>query len=125
MDLDDRTFNVGTNLDRADVGDVETRGSTADTCGDVTLFGVHRYNADLDRFPYSECTSQGSNQIFTNGISVSTNARATVYLPGLLLWNRTLDVVEKLHEQSVFHYLKDDSMSHHTDSSILYAGDNR
>ena len=46
-------------------------------------------------------------------------------LPSLLLWNRTLDVVEKLYEQAVFHYLEDDSMSHHTDSSILHAGDER
>jgi len=41
------------------------------------------------------------------------------------LWNKSFDVVEKLHEQAIFHYLENDSVTHHADLGILYAGDKR
>lgn len=58
-------------------------------------------------------------------MSVIKGTCMTVYLPSLLQWNRPLDVVEELHEQALLRYFEDDGMSHHTDLSILYAGDER
>ena len=49
----------------------------------------------------------------------------TLYLPSLLQRNRTLNVVEKFHEQALFRYLEDDRVGHHADLSTFYARDKR
>lgn len=127
VDIVHHTFNVGANLDSADVGndDVKTRRSTADARGDIALLGVHGDDANLDRFSHLEIAGQRTNQVFTSGISANEKYFMALRLPGFLEWNRTLDIVEKFHEQPFFCDFEDNSMSHHSDFSILEAGDER
>ena len=58
-------------------------------------------------------------------MSVTKGTCMAVHSPSLLQWNRPLDVVEELHEQALLHYFEDNGVSHHTDLSILCAGDER
>lgn len=79
----------------------------------------------LTGFPMANELVKSPTKFSLTGFQYRQVSKRLFYLPSLLLWNKTLDVVEKLHEQVVFRYLEDDGMSHHTDSSILYAGDKR
>ena len=79
----------------------------------------------LTGFPMANELVKSPTKFSLTGFQYRQVSKRPFYLPSLLLWNKTLDVVEKLHEQVVFRYFEDDSMSHHTDSSILYAGDKR
>jgi hypothetical protein len=43
----------------------------------------------------------------------------TILLPSFLQRDRAFNIIKKLYEQALFHYLEDDGVSHHTDLGIL------